>query len=195
MVKNVGFICEGECEKIIIESPAFQHFLAELKLKCVKTIDAAGNGNLLPKNLSNHIETMIRNEAETIIVFTDLDEDVCITLTKNRINFLQNKIEIVISVKAIESWFLADSGTLSTIFQKQYEFPNPESTTGKPIDTLREQFILHRAKGRGFGDSKPHLAKLMLKNGFSILNSAKHPNCPSAKYFVDKLRRLSLKNQ
>ncbi|NDC31822.1 MAG: hypothetical protein EBZ58_13010 [Bacteroidetes bacterium] len=117
MVKKVGFICEGETEKIIVESSAFQRLLTDLNLSCAVAVDASGNGNLLPKNIQNHLETMRRYKVDFTIILTDLDEDVCITKTKERIQGSEkNEAIIIVSVKTIESWFLADSKTLSLVF-------------------------------------------------------------------------------
>jgi predicted regulator of Ras-like GTPase activity (Roadblock/LC7/MglB family) len=52
MVK-VGFICEGETEKLIIESEAFKILLLKAGLQLILAIDAEGNGNLLPQILKN----------------------------------------------------------------------------------------------------------------------------------------------
>jgi hypothetical protein len=189
MVKKIGFICEGESEKAIVESLQFQNLLLEYGFECVKIIDAAGNGNLLPKNLSNHMDTMIRYNAEVILILTDLDEDACITITKERIKNLSKNVEIIVAVKALESWYLADSLTLSKIFQKNYSFPKPEETIDSPYKILKSEFATHHPRKRGFG-SKNLLAQLMLNNGYSIKNSAEHPYCPSAKYLISTLQSL-----
>lgn len=190
MVKKVGFICEGETEKIIVESASFLQLLANLKLQFVKAVDAAGNGNLLPKNIENHLITMKRYEADYVIILTDLDEDICITKTKERIkdNLPENAI-IIISVKAIESWFLADSVTLSTIFKRNFLFEFPEKVNQKPIDVINQLF--QENLNRGIGKDKPKLAKFMLKNGFDLNNAVKHANCPSALYFLNKLKQIA----
>jgi len=36
----------------------------------------------------------------------------------------------IIAAKAIESWFLADSETLSDLFNEEYEHVNPENIEG-----------------------------------------------------------------
>jgi hypothetical protein len=182
MVK-VGFICEGETEKIIVDSPNFKNILALNNLQLVNAIDATGNGNLLPKNITPFIESLKDDGAEKIFILTDLDKDVCITKTKTRINAPED-IVVVISVKQIEAWFLADSVTLSKVFGKEYQFDFLENENF-PREKLRDIFIAE--KGRGIGDSKPKFAKRFLNEGFSILNAAAHPNCNSAKYLLSKL--------
>jgi hypothetical protein len=182
MVK-IGFICEGETEKIIVDSVDFKNILTLHNLQLVNAIDATGNGNLLPKNIMPFIESLKDDGAEKIFILTDLDKDVCITKTKERINAPESVI-IIISVKQIEAWFLADSISLSKIFAKEfyYDFPEDENY---PREKLREIFM--NETGRGFGDGKPRFAKWMVKEGFSVSNAANHPNCNSAKYLLHKL--------
>ena len=50
MVK-IGFVCEGETEKLINESDRFRQFLFDNNCELLKVIDATGNGNLLPKHI------------------------------------------------------------------------------------------------------------------------------------------------
>jgi hypothetical protein len=183
MVK-VGFICEGETEKIIIESADFKNILASNNLQLVKAIDATGNGNLLPKNIAPFIEILKDDGAEKIFILTDLDKDLCITKTKERINAPEPVI-VIIAVKQIEAWFLADSFTLSKIFKKEFYFEYPEAENN-PREKLRAVFMNEIKKG--FGDGKPRFAKWIVKEGFSVLNSAAHTNCNSAKYLLDKLK-------
>ena len=183
MVK-LGFICEGETEKIIIESLAFKELLSALNIEFIKAFDATGNGNLLPANISPMINNLIEEGAEKIFVITDLDEDVCITQTKERINAPEG-IVVIVSVKQVEAWFLADSSTLTSIFNEEFLYDNPESEL-EPRTVLKNLFI--EKTGRGIGESKPRFASRMVSNGFSIVNSAAHPNCQSAKYFIQKLQ-------
>ncbi len=181
---NIGFICEGETEKIIVESENFRQFLLKNNLKLVNAIDATGNGNLLPKNILPFIKNLKDDGAEKIFVLTDLDNDKCITKTKERIN-APNDVAVIISIKQIEAWFLADSNTLSAIFKSRFVFEHPEKEMC-PREKLKEIFI--EKTGRGIGDNKPIFAKRMVKQGFSVLNAAQHVGCNSAQYFIQKVR-------
>ncbi len=182
MVK-IGFICEGETEKIIVESENFQILLQENNLQLVNAIDASGNGNLLPKNIQPFIKILKDDGAEKIFILTDLDVDKCISKTKKRVNAPEG-IVVIISVKQIEAWFLADSKMLSSIFKRNYAFENPEKET-YPREKLKEIFL--EKTGRGIGDNKPIFAKRMIRQGFSVLSATQHINCNSAKYFLEKL--------
>ncbi|RYU94861.1 hypothetical protein [Emticicia agri] len=188
MVK-VGFICEGDVEKILIESPDFQNLLKRLDLECIKPIiNATGKDNLLPHRILEHRENLKDKQAEIIIIITDLDDLSCITLTKQRIKPLENEI-IIVSVKQIESWFLADSESMSTLFKQKYFFEFPEREM-IPYETIRRESL--RIREQGFGkNAKLKFAAKYIRNGFSIENAANHPNCPSARYFINKLQSLS----
>lgn len=183
---RVGFIGEGETEQIVLESNSFQNYLQRLGIQCVWPVfDAKGAGNLLPQNISTYRNELIQNGAEKIVILTDLDEDVCFTLTKRRITERPDQL-IFIAAKKIEAWFLAESDLLSSLIKTQIYFEQPESYD-KPFDVLQQLFL--EKTGRGVG-SKTILARRMIKYGFSVEKAAQHPNCPSANYFLTKLQSL-----
>jgi len=183
---KLGFICEGKTEKKIVESPNFQQFLTSIGHTCVEDIiDAKGNGNLLPEHLAEFTEVLLAKGAERIVVLTDLDEDACITLTKQRINAPQSHV-VIISVKKVEAWFLADDVCMSTICKTPIHFEQPEQEQN-PFQTIKSLLIQHTTKGIG---DKILLAARVIFNDFSILRAAAHPNCLSAKYLVNKLTTL-----
>jgi hypothetical protein len=188
MVK-LGFIVEGATEKIILEKSDFFDYLRSLKIDYVSKIeDAEGNGNLLPHNILEHSKILVDKGATHIFILTDLDKDKCITETKNRISASENRA-VVISVKEIESWYLADSSAMGSFLKdSSYYCDSPESI----IDPFTEIKNRRLAKiNRGI-DDKVILAKLIVKNnGFSILKAAEHPNCNSAKYFLKKIKELT----
>jgi len=186
---KIGFICEGDVEKALVKSLNFQNLLQRLGLECVEPIiNANGNGNLLPHNIQKHRENLKDSSAEIILIITDLDDSLSITSVKNRISPLADEI-LIVSVKQIEAWFLADPITMSTICEPDYffEFPEKEQI---PFETIRRELL--RVTGRGYGRyAKLKFADNFIRNGFSIENAANHPNCPSAKYFINKLQSLS----
>jgi hypothetical protein len=188
MVK-IGFIVEGATEKIILDSEGFRSFLAKHQIDFVPNIiDAVGNGNLLPKNIGPFISRLTDQGATVIFVLTDLDEDQCITLTKQRLELPVNHFAIV-SVKQIESWFLADSEAMSGFLNSpNFLFDNPESVKDPfaEIQKLRKEKV-----GRGIIDKKVLANLLVHKNSYSLERAANHPNCPSAKYFLAKLLEVA----
>ena len=121
-----------------------------------------------------------------------VEDDPCISFAKANIYIYDRKKQIIIiAVKAIESWFLADSITLSNIFNEDnYQYNNPEEMEEKPFEILKSEFIKNR-EGRGISKRRNLHASKMINNGFSIQNAASHPNCPSAKYFLQKLSQLN----
>lgn len=187
---NVGFICEGDTERKLVESPGFQQTLINLGLACIKPIeDAGGNGNLLPHNIEPIRRRLFDLGASIIVVLTDQDQDACITATKMRISEWPNQV-IIIAVKAIEAWFLADSTLLSGLTKNPIHIDYPEDEA-QPFETIRQLFV--RTTGRGVG-TKHILATRMLKYGFTVERAAAHPNCPSARYFLTKLQTLASAN-
>ncbi len=190
-VVNIGFVCEGKTEQDIIESASFQDWLIQNGLRCVHPVfDVAGSGNLLPHRLGDIRDTLFRNGANIIVVITDLDQDECITVTRQRITQQDNQI-VIVAVKQIESWFLGDTITLRRLFSEDtFEFSNPEAEQN-PFVTLKRLFELKTQRGIG---TKQMLARRMLKYGFTIENAARHPNCPSANYFLTKLQTLASAN-
>jgi hypothetical protein len=184
-VVKVGFIVEGETESFLLFSENFKTLLSDLHIDSVGVINAGGNGNLLPHKILTHQSNLIELGASIIIILTDLDYDKCITKTKERISEKENQI-IIVAVKQIEAWYLADSLLLTEMFGQNFQFEFPEIELS-PFDTLRKLMLKYR--GRGLPKKVP-IALKMLANGFSIQNAANHPNCPSAKYFLTKLQSI-----
>lgn len=189
MVK-IGFIVEGATEKKILESPAFRQYLTSLNLSYIpEVIDAKGNGKLLPEYLPGHIQMLKDKGANKIIILTDLDADVCITATKGRIGAPADCI-VIVSVKMIESWFIADTITMRHLLgDPGYTCVNPE-TIVDPYEEIRQTMLRRTGRGMG-GKSKLFMAARFIKSGFTAVKASNHPNCTSAKYFVSKLESLS----
>jgi hypothetical protein len=185
-VVKIGFICEGDTDKMVLESPDFQAILTKLNLECVRVEDADGNGNLLPQHIEKYRDSLQNFGASKIIILTDLDEYACITFTKERLKALPDEI-VIISVKTLESWFLADSQVMSQLIGKDFNFEFPERENN-PFEKIRSIFQEHTLRGVG---TKRILTRRVLKYGFSIQNAANHPNCPSAKYFLTKLQQCA----
>ncbi|HLZ17699.1 MAG TPA: hypothetical protein VKQ08_11690 [Cyclobacteriaceae bacterium] len=158
-------------------------------------IDAGGADNLLPHNIEGYVTLHEKAGAQAIIILTDLDEDICITQTKNRIN-AREKIIVVIAVKKIEAWFLACSPAMQGLLGvAAFNFGDPENDK-EPFETINQ--LLTKHVGRGIGKkraSKIKLVNRLLENGLDLSDAAKHPNCPSARYFLQKLQEIGVKPQ
>jgi hypothetical protein len=184
-VVKIGFIAEGESEKKVLESDKFQEFLQSLAIECVlPIIDANGNNNQLPHNREVTVQTLRDLGASYIFIVTDKDQEQCFTSIKDRIKPGIDE-KVIVSVKQIEAWFLADEPAMKNFLQTEtYSCDNPESFDD-PLDEIKK--IRLSANGRGVND-KLILTKRMIQSGFSIENAASHPNCPSAKYFIERLK-------
>jgi hypothetical protein len=190
MVK-IGIICEGNTELILFQSDDFLAFLQSLEIELVGIVDAQGSGNLLPHNIAGYIAALDAVGAHHIFVVTDLDENVCITKTKERIGAPGNLVTIV-AVKQIEAWLMADTLALGTLLGHDVtiEFPELKVEPFTAINALLVHF-----RGRGIGNKragKIKLAKRMTEIGWSIERAANHEQCASARYFVTKLKAIAL---
>lgn len=184
---KIGFIVEGYTERIILKSDNFQAFLKVNELELIYEIIVAGSkDNLTQDKIELNVQILRENGAEVIMVLRDLDD--CLNITEARSKIMTNDdIEKVIAVQAIESWFLADSQTLSMMFKTAFHLSEPEVVL--PFDKLKE--LRMQYEGRGIGDKKV-FARTMVRAGFSIQNAAAHPNCPSATYFLNKLKQITV---
>jgi len=184
MVK-VAFIVEGKVEKLFIDSLEENGWFAQKSIKKVApTIDAKGGGNLCPQNMQVFVEQVKVFTPDKIFILTDLECDPCVEKTKERLGSCDICV-VVLAKKAIEAWFLADGEILKKFTNEKVSyFKYPEKTDLMPYDIFKN--ILMEYTGRG--TSKIKLAKNILKNGFDIEKVARHPECQSAKYFVDKIK-------
>lgn len=191
MVK-VGFIVEGASEKIILKATEFQDYLWLAGIEQIgDVIDIAGKSNL--KSSSQRMNTqvqLLRDAGATwIVILRDMDNAISFSVVKDEV-YQAPDTEICIAVQELESWFLADSQTLSVLFNADFHYERPE-TVLKPLEllvSLRKQFT-----GRGISDKKV-FARIMLKYGFTVEKAAQHPNCPSAHYFLTKLQTIASAN-
>ena len=186
MVK-VAFIVEGKVEKIFIDFLEESNWFKDKNIqKVAPTVDAKGGGNLCPQNMQVFVEQTKTFNPDKIFILTDLECDPCVEKTKERLGECDICV-VVLAKKAIEAWFLADGEILKQFTNSKisyYEYP--ETTELMPYDVFKE--ILMEYTGRG--TSKVKLVKNILRNGFDIERVAKHPECASAKYFVDKIKSL-----
>lgn len=177
MVK-VGFIVEGDSEKIVIESEGFKRFLAGCGFELVTpVINATGGGNLLPRNIQAYLDRFNGLDVDQICVLTDLEEDESVAVVTQRINHADLDV-VFVAVKALEAWFLADTAALAIWLGKTHVEEFPERTPKKPWDRLKE--IAKAYSSRGTGASKVQFAKRMVKDyGFRVEAAASHPECSS----------------
>jgi hypothetical protein len=190
MVK-VGFIVEGHCEKAVLSSPDFQALLLKTGIERTGEVsNAKGKSNLLTETALSLAQILRDKGAEHIVVLRDLDDLPDLEAAKQEVIQADDTV-LCLSVRELEAWFLANSETLSTVFKTNFYFEYPELEV-KPFDTLNALSRQFR-QGRGIND-KRSFTNLMLANGFTIERAAAHPNCPSARYFLDTLQTLASAN-
>ena len=191
-VVKVGFIVEGGCEKIILKATGFQDYLRSQRIQQVgDIIDMDGKGNL--KSSSQRMNTQVQllrdAGANWIIILRDMDNAESFTIVKEEV-YQASDTEVCVAVQELEAWFLADSNTLSNVFQTGFSYPLPETATApfKLLVALRKQYT-----NKGISDKKI-FARIMVNAGFTIQKAADHPNCPSAQYFLTTLKTLASAN-
>lgn len=190
MVK-VGFIVEGDSEKVLIESSGFRRWAGSQALQiCSPVINAKGGGNLLPHHLKTMLAQFERSQPDHIVILTDLEDAADVEAVKARITTEHTNL-IFIAVKALEAWFLADTDAMRRWLNAPEFFePAPEKTPGMPWERLKEVANAHGS--RGPGSNKVIFAKKMcgVDLGYELDRAARHPACPSAKAFRDGLVAL-----
>lgn len=99
MVK-IGFIVEGACEKLVVESSQFKDFLQRYGYDLqTPVINAQGGGNLLPRHLQSHLQRLQQAGVSQVYVLTDAENET-VTDVRSRICNVQLKF-VFISVKAL----------------------------------------------------------------------------------------------
>lgn len=192
---TVGFVVEGASDERLVDSDYFKNLLSEnYGLDVVKVINTNGNGNMCSRLIGSYID-LLKKQAnpDKIIVLADLDPEKCAPCITKRKEIIGNQhIDlVVIARKAMEAWFLADTFAMQQwTNDKDFYEEYPEKTLQMPWERLKE--IALEKTGRGAGKCKINFARKFIKNHqFDIRRAAEHPNCPSAKYFVEKLSSLT----
>ena len=191
---TVGFVVEGASEKRLVENKLFRKWLREdCNLAVIDpVVDAAGSGNMCSRNIEALVKG-IRMEAkpDKVVVLADLDPDERVPCVQKRKETIGSRgIDLVlIAKKAMESWFLADTEAMRRwLGDDTFCEVTPETLIGMPWDRLKE---LGRKKGRGPGRNRFFFArKFIREHRFDVRRAAQHDQCPSARYFVERLCAL-----
>lgn len=188
---RIGFIVEGDSEKIMIESPGFKDWANSQGIEiCSPVINAKGGGNLLPHHLGPMVTQLERSNPDHIVILTDLEDAADVATVKARVTEEHTRF-IFVAVKALEAWFLADTDAMRNWLNRNDFFEaSPEQTERMPWDRIKEIAIENSA--RGPGSSKVIFArKFCGVHNYQISKSAAHPECRSAKEFHDQLVELA----
>ena len=190
---TVGFVVEGASEKRLVENKLFRKWLREdCNLAVIDpVVDAAGGGNMCSRNIEALVKG-IRLEAnpDKVVVLADLDPEKCAPCVQARKEIIgsQGIDLVIIAKKAMESWFLADTEAMHRwLGDDTFYEDTPETLDGMPWDRLRE---LGRKRGSGPGTKVRFSGKFIREHGFDVRRAAQHDQCPSARYFVERLCAL-----
>jgi hypothetical protein len=190
---TVGFVVEGDSDEFLPQSPAFRAWLRdEYQLEVLDpVVNAGGNGNLCSHKIGVFVEKLkIQASPDKLVVLADLDPGQCAPCIEARKQLMgAPEVDlVVIARKAIESWFLADTEAMRRWSGNDTFYdPEPEVMTGMPWDRLKQ---VGRERGRGPGSKIAFARKFIRDHQFDVRRAASHPNCPSARYFVEKLALL-----
>lgn len=189
---TVGFVVEGDSEKWLVESELFRRWLREdCNLEVVgQVVNAAGN--MCRRNVEDKVRLLrIDANPDKVVVLADLDPNKRVQCVRERKKIIGSQgIDLLaIARKALESWFLADTEAMRRwLGDDTFCEVNPETLIGMPWDRLRE---LGGKKGSRRGKSKPKFVeRFILDHGFDVRRAAQHAQCPSARYFVERLCAL-----
>ena len=194
MVK-IGFIVEGPSDAKIIRSENFKIFLAENNLELVDIIIPEGKTHFFHPNaefetikpkVESYIKRLEDKGAEKIVFLVDLDTEPCYTSVKSKIPHRPTD-SIIICKIALEAWYLADTKLMSALLRSKHFTEFPEEVEN-PFEHIKELLLDKTDAGVG---NKVILANKVVNSGFSIVNSAAHPECPSAEYFIGKLQSFN----
>lgn len=190
-VVKIGFVVEGDTEKLLIESTNFRNWATQHNIEIgIPVINAEGGGNLCPRRIEKYINSCLTQvKPDKLVVLTDLECEPCITQVKQRIG--NGRVtKIFVARKAIEAWFLADTQAMRTWLEHTEFFEElPEQTVGMPWERLRDvskTFLKRDPEGKVL-----FTRKIINRFSFSIERAATHPNCQSANYFLEKLKEIA----
>ena len=186
---------DGETEEILLKSRSFDRLLAE------HNIQRVGSIKYNQRKVEAYTNGLIRKGAQKVIILTDLEQNPCFSEVVNRFNGhgLTNIHKVVVVKKMIEAWLLADTSTLKKILKLGQDAPLNSNanleTEDYPYEKITHLINQHskattRKKKHNVRLTKVKLAKQFDNNGYTIANSAAHPNCHSAKYFIQTLKQI-----
>lgn len=184
---KIGFIVEGDSEKVLIESEGFQAWARAQGVEvCSPVINAKGGGNLLPHHIRPMLAQLQTSHPNHIVILTDLENAPSVAAVRSRITTQHTNL-IFVAVKALEAWFLADTGAMRRWLGEPDFFEEfPEATPGMPWERLKA--VANGVGARGPGLNKVIFAKRMCRTlQFKVSEASAHPNCGSAKEFCDAL--------
>ena len=192
---TVCFVVEGDSEAFLVKSEKFrQWLLEECHLKLLgDPVNVGGNKQLHAQKIAKFIQPLKKKmNPDKIVVLADLDPDECVSCIQARKNIIgsQDIDLVVIARKALESWFLADNSAMRRwTGNESFEETYPEDTPETPWERFK---VIGKKAGLGLGrrNKLNFVKKFICEYGFDVRQAAKHPHCPSAAYFVERVCAL-----
>ena len=141
------------------------------------------------RNIGASIKNLrTRANPDKVVVLADLDPEKRVPCVQARKKIIGSQgIDLIaIAKKAMESWFLADTEAMRRWLGDDtfYEVA-PETLTGMPWDRLKE---LRDKRGRGPGRERLVFTRKFIRDHrFDVRRAAQHAQCPSARYFLERL--------
>ncbi len=190
---RIGLIVEGDSDDVV-----FKHAHTKVKLSdacgvlVTKVVNARGNRNQQGNKIRPYVQILVENRrVDKIVLLTDLDKDdqiKCITERKRAVGRIKHLEQILVARNCLESWFLADTAALgSWLKDNKIKIGNPESES---IDAWRHLRKLARQKQKTCEKKTLFAREFVERHNFSIARAAEHPNCPSARYFIAKMKEI-----
>lgn len=138
-VVKVGFLVEGDTEKKIILSDSFKAYCKSQNIEILSSIlpTKGQRGKDIFKNkekIGAFVKILKDNGADYIFVIRDLEDLTCIVEARNEI--ASDEVNKVIVVRAIESWFTADTKAISSYFEQDSFYHDSPESIEKPFDYL-----------------------------------------------------------
>jgi len=195
MVK-IGFICEGDTEAIFLSSQNFKNLLISKNLEMVeKPINVKGNGNLLPHNIINYTNILLEKGARKIFILADLENDSCVTKTKERIKPNTEIHVLVVSKKMIESWLISDLVTLFKVLKitkkTKFNYNINSEVLDNPKKEIKDLIKKYRPNLKAVNEKL--IINLFLENEFSLDRASQNiflNKNNSLEYFIKKLETI-----
>jgi hypothetical protein len=175
MSVTIGVIAEDKSDVDVIRA-----IVAKISKSKVKMLHAVGHGSgRIPAKCRAWSENLRGRGCRFIILVHDLDEREVGELTRKIKKALgpipdQSHV-VVIPVREIEAWLLADHEAIRRVFrigEKIRAIPNPEAIP-RPKETLRD-LIYHKSRGRIIYVNTVHNAKIASECGIRAME-----RCPS----------------
>ncbi len=178
---NIAFIVEGDSDEIIFNT--LKNYLKNKNIQ-LEIVPTYGKSNMLKKARKHYKACKCLHNAEYVIFFPDLDNDICPEIIKNNICVSENNdVKVNVIVKELEAWILADQDCISSTLNISYH------SSGFTDEIIKPKVKLCNIvrKNLGYNPSEIECAKLFSQK-FSIERSKELNNSANRLWnFIENL--------